>query len=50
MLQLNAPKATMVLLIALGAVILLTGLFMLAGGSYLVTLGGDGISRSQGLG
>jgi len=33
MLQLNAPKAPMVLLIALGPVILLTALFMLPGGS-----------------
>lgn len=37
----NATKAATVLLIALGSVVLLTGLFMLVGGSYLVTLGGS---------
>ncbi|UWF47889.1 membrane-bound PQQ-dependent dehydrogenase, glucose/quinate/shikimate family [Pseudomonas sp. N3-W] len=39
--QSNASKAGKAFMIALGTIILLTGLFMLAGGSYLITLAGS---------
>ncbi|WP_297832952.1 membrane-bound PQQ-dependent dehydrogenase, glucose/quinate/shikimate family [Pseudomonas sp.] len=48
--QSNASKAGNAFMIALGAIILLTGLFMLAGGSYLITLAGSWYFALTGLG
>lgn len=46
----NASKAGKAFMIALGIITLLTGLFMLAGGSYLITLAGSWYFALAGLG
>lgn len=46
----NVSKQNSVLLIVLGTVILLVGLFMLGGGGYLITLGGSWYFTLAGLG
>jgi hypothetical protein len=46
----NVAKQNSVLLIVLGTVILLVGLFMLGGGGYLITLGGSWYFTLAGLG